>query len=36
MVASERGYAQLRGLRNRLRDMSWSPQAWRKRAVVSR
>ena len=36
MVASERGYAQLRGLRNRLRDISWSPQAWRKRAVVSR
>jgi CelD/BcsL family acetyltransferase involved in cellulose biosynthesis len=36
VVASERGYAQLRGLRNRLRDMSWSPQAWRKRAAVSR
>jgi len=36
MVASERGYAQLRGLRNRLRDVSWSPQTWRKRAAVSR
>lgn len=36
VVASERGYAQLRGLRNRLRDMSWSPQAWRKRFAVSR
>ena len=36
LVASERGYAQLRGLRNRLRDVSWSPQTWRKRAAVSR
>jgi CelD/BcsL family acetyltransferase involved in cellulose biosynthesis len=36
VVASERGYAQLRGLRNRLRDMSWSPMAWRKRATVTR
>jgi CelD/BcsL family acetyltransferase involved in cellulose biosynthesis len=36
MVASEQGYRRLRGLRNRLRDMAWSPQAWRKRAAVSR
>jgi CelD/BcsL family acetyltransferase involved in cellulose biosynthesis len=36
VVASERGYAQLRGLRNRLRDMSWSPMAWRKRATMTR
>jgi CelD/BcsL family acetyltransferase involved in cellulose biosynthesis len=36
VVASERGYAQLRGLRNRLRDMSWSPMAWRKRATAAR
>jgi CelD/BcsL family acetyltransferase involved in cellulose biosynthesis len=36
VVASERGYAQLRGLRNRLRDMSWSPMAWRKRATATR
>jgi CelD/BcsL family acetyltransferase involved in cellulose biosynthesis len=36
VVASERGYAQLRGLRNRLRDMSWSPMAWRKRAPAAR
>ena len=36
VVASERGYAQLRGLRNRLRDMSWSPLAWRKGAAVPR
>jgi hypothetical protein len=36
VVASERSYAQMRGLRNRLRDMSWSPQSWRKRVAVSR
>jgi CelD/BcsL family acetyltransferase involved in cellulose biosynthesis len=36
VMASERGYAQLRGLRNRLRDMSWAPHAWRKGAAVSR
>lgn len=36
VLASERGYAQLRGLRSRLREMSWSPMAWRKRAVASR
>ncbi|MPZ39146.1 MAG: GNAT family N-acetyltransferase [Rhizobiales bacterium] len=36
VVASERGYAQLRGLRNRLRDRSWSPRAWRKRIAISR
>lgn len=36
VLASERGYAQLRGLRNRLRDMSWSPMAWRKGAAISR
>src|SRR5262249_7480785 len=36
MVASERGYRQLRGLRNRLREMSWPSLAWRKRAAVSR
>jgi hypothetical protein len=36
VVASERGYAQLRGLRNRLRDMSWSPLTWRKRATATR
>jgi CelD/BcsL family acetyltransferase involved in cellulose biosynthesis len=36
VLASERGYAQLRGLRNRLRDMSWSPTAWRKRATATR
>ncbi len=36
VMASERGYAQLRGLRNRLRDMSWAPHAWRKGAAISR
>ncbi len=36
VVASERGYAQLRGLRNRLRDISWSPTAWRRSTAVSR
>jgi CelD/BcsL family acetyltransferase involved in cellulose biosynthesis len=36
VMASERGYAQLRELRNRLRDMSWAPLAWRKGAAVSR
>jgi CelD/BcsL family acetyltransferase involved in cellulose biosynthesis len=36
VLASERGYAQLRGLRNRLRDMSWSPMAWVKRATATR
>ena len=36
VVASERSYAQLRGLRNRLRDMSWSPLAWRKGTAVPR
>ena len=36
MVASERGYRQLRGLRNRLRDMSWPLPTWRKRAAASR
>jgi CelD/BcsL family acetyltransferase involved in cellulose biosynthesis len=36
VVASERSYAQLRGLRNRLRDMAWSADAWRKRATASR
>lgn len=36
MVASERGYAQLSGLRKRLRDASWTPQSWRKSAAVSR
>jgi CelD/BcsL family acetyltransferase involved in cellulose biosynthesis len=36
VVASERGYAQLRGLRNRLRDMSWSLLALRKGTAVPR
>jgi CelD/BcsL family acetyltransferase involved in cellulose biosynthesis len=36
VMASERGYAQLRDLRNRLREMSWAPYAWRKGATVSR
>jgi CelD/BcsL family acetyltransferase involved in cellulose biosynthesis len=36
VLASERGYAQLRELRNRVRDLSWSPQSWRKRVAVSR
>jgi len=35
-VASERGYAQPRGLRNRLRVMSWSSLAWRKGTAISR
>lgn len=36
VMASERGYAQLRDLRNRLRDMSWAPPTWRKGATASR
>jgi hypothetical protein len=36
VMASERGYAQLRGLRNRLRDMSWSPHARRKGTAMPR
>jgi CelD/BcsL family acetyltransferase involved in cellulose biosynthesis len=36
VLASERGYAQLRGLRNRLREMPWLPMAWRKGTAVPR
>ncbi len=36
VVAGERGYLQLRGLRNRLRTAHWSPFAWRKGVAVSR
>lgn len=36
VVARERGYAQLREWRNRIRDIPWSSLAWRRRAAVSR
>jgi CelD/BcsL family acetyltransferase involved in cellulose biosynthesis len=36
VVARERGYAQLRQWRNRIRDMSWPSLAWRGRAAASR
>jgi CelD/BcsL family acetyltransferase involved in cellulose biosynthesis len=36
VVARERGHAQLREWRNRIRDLSWPSLAWRRRAVASR
>jgi CelD/BcsL family acetyltransferase involved in cellulose biosynthesis len=36
VLAGVRGYAQLRDLRNRFRDMPWSAYPWRKRAAISR
>jgi hypothetical protein len=36
VVARERGHAQLREWRNRIRDLSWPSLAWRRRAAASR
>lgn len=36
VVARERGHAQLRGWRNRIRELSWPSMTWRKREVVPR